>query len=286
MTKKKTIAIATLGGIALFALGMTSGIWLATPDSISGAPQDETGRVPKWAWDLCECTKNGITYLMPDVWSRGPEVDDTQDGEVLVAQALETQAQAGMILDIDTGQPHASVKAVVVSSTDVQDVQTVEATADESGRAKIQFERDVDTGYVITLTVNGQAYTMTDKESTCDRLEIVAARSFTTPEGVQCMTLDVVLKDVPETPPTPPTPDTPDEPDIPIKGAFTTPKVSEAPEDDEKPEKDEDRVTAPMQKPTPSQNDTPTPISQGMPTGIIPANPVAWFIQWLTGLWV
>lgn len=111
---------------------------------------------------------------MPDVWSRGPEVDDTQDGEVLVAQALETQAQAGMILDIDTGQPHASVKVVVVSSTDVQDVQTVEATADENGRAKIQFERDVDTGYVITLTVNGQAYTMTDKESTCDRLEIVA----------------------------------------------------------------------------------------------------------------
>ena len=71
MTKTKKITLATLGGITLFALGMTSGIWLATPDIISGAPQDAPGHVPRWAWELCECSHDGITYLMPDVWSRG-----------------------------------------------------------------------------------------------------------------------------------------------------------------------------------------------------------------------
>lgn len=292
MMTKKTITIATLGGITAFILGMSSGIWLATPDVISGAPQDENCNVPQWAWELCECTKNDIHYFMPDIWSRGVE-DDTQDGEALVAHALEPeeqaqQAQAGMILDIDIGQPRAHVKAVIVSSTDPDDVQEVEVKADETGKARLQFKRDLDTEYNIELTVNDEIYTMTDKQSTCEeRLEIVGVKGFTTPQGVECMTLDVVLKDVPPTPKEEPA-------EEPGKGAFT-PEAPETPKDDKKPsepDKDVEEATAPMQKPTPTdtppQNDnTPiTPISQGMPTAVAPANPVAIVIQWFLNLWV
>lgn len=57
--------------LILYITGIASGIWLATPDIISGAPQDKDGTVPHWAWELCECKHGGITYLMPDIWSRG-----------------------------------------------------------------------------------------------------------------------------------------------------------------------------------------------------------------------
>lgn len=66
--KKLTILALVL---TAFIAGTASGIWLATPDTISGAPQDKDGAVPRWAWELCECSHDGITYLMPDVWSRG-----------------------------------------------------------------------------------------------------------------------------------------------------------------------------------------------------------------------
>lgn len=284
MTKKR-ITIATLGGITLFALGITSGIWLATPDIISGAPQDENGNVPSWAWELCECTKNGITYLMPDVWSRGAE-DDTSDGETLLAHALEPedqQAQAGLILSLDTQAPRAHVKTVVVSSTDPDDLQEVEVKADDEGKARVQFERDVSIAYEITLTVNGQPFTMTDTQSTCEGLEIIGVKGFTTPQGVQCMTLDIILKDVPLTPveeePKEDTPSIDDGEDVDkedtIDGDVEVPKLTQ-------------RVSAPMQKPKPIHNDNveSTPISQGMPTAVAPANPVAWLFHWFLSLWV
>ena len=72
-TKTKAIAVVTASILAGYVLGVLSGVWIATPDNLSGAPQDKDGRIIPWAYNLCECTKNGITYLMPDVWSRGVE---------------------------------------------------------------------------------------------------------------------------------------------------------------------------------------------------------------------
>lgn len=73
MKRKKITAVSIAIILSGYILGILSGIWIATPDSISGAPQDKNGRVIPWAYNLCECTKNGIHYLMPDVWSRGEE---------------------------------------------------------------------------------------------------------------------------------------------------------------------------------------------------------------------
>ena len=68
----KNLTIATIALVlTAFIAGTASGIWLATPDVISGAPQDDNGHVPHWVWELCECEHDGVTYLMPDVWSRG-----------------------------------------------------------------------------------------------------------------------------------------------------------------------------------------------------------------------
>lgn len=70
---KKAIAVITVCILAGYVLGALSGIWIATPDSLSGAPQDKDRRVIPWAYNLCECEKAGIRYLMPDIWSRGEE---------------------------------------------------------------------------------------------------------------------------------------------------------------------------------------------------------------------
>ena len=72
-TKTKAIAIVIASILAGYILGILSGVWIATPDTLSGAPQDKDGNVIPWAYNLCECEKNGIHYLMPDVWSRGAE---------------------------------------------------------------------------------------------------------------------------------------------------------------------------------------------------------------------
>ena len=67
---KKQIAFALILAFTAFIAGGALGIWLATPDVIRGAPLGT-----RWARDLCTCEKNGITYLMPDIWHRGPDTE-------------------------------------------------------------------------------------------------------------------------------------------------------------------------------------------------------------------
>ena len=70
---KKLVAVALI--LIAFIAGITSGIWVSTPDAIMGAPKDASGQIPSWAFDLCTCEKNGIRYVMPDIWHRGPETE-------------------------------------------------------------------------------------------------------------------------------------------------------------------------------------------------------------------
>lgn len=175
-------------------------------------------------------------------------------------------------ITIKTERPSAQVQATIecTSAPDIE-AQTVTATASDTGRAVIHYMRVEGMTYDITLTVNGEIYTMKDEtsyESMCADLTVEGVRAGVDAQGMQTQTVTVSLADVPETPAEP----------QPEKPALVEPKPETPTEDEEttspKDEKNPVGDSAQVQK----VDEIPATVAQGMPTGCQPWNPISWFI--------
>ena len=184
-------------------------------------------------------------------------------------------------ISIKAGQPSAQVQATIECTDPSIETQTAEATADDTGRATIHYNRVEGMVYTISLTVNGKIYTMTDDakySSTCDGLTVEGIRAGMDADGNQVLTVAISLADVPETPKPEPDPEEPEEPkpetsaedDEQKKEDVDTPKK----EDAKVPEKGMRGDSAQVQK----VKDDST-MAQGMPTGCRVWNPLVWLIN-------
>ncbi len=179
-------------------------------------------------------------------------------------------------ITIKTERPSAQVQATIecTSAPDIE-TQTMEATTSDTGRATIHYTRVKGMSYTISLTVNGEIYTMKDEtsyESTCDGLAIEGIRAGVDAEGMQTLTVTVSLADVPEAPEIPeaePIPD-PVEPENPEEPEAVEPEKPKPVE----PSDEEEETTEQVQK-----VDKSSTIAQGMPTGCTPWSPVHWILS-------
>lgn len=189
--------------------------------------------------------------------------------DAIIINAVEDTAVPASI-SIKTGQPSAQMQIEIQCTSDPSiETQTQTATADEKGKAIVQYNRVEGMTYTINITVNGEVYTMTDDtgySSTCDGLTVEGIRAGMDADGNQALTVTVSLSDVPETKPDPETPTEDDE----QKKEDTTSK-----EDAKAHEKDSEGDSAHVQK----VDTTPSTVAQGMPTGCRVWNPVNWFIS-------
>ena len=128
--------------------------------------------------------------------------------------------------------------------------------------------------YTISLTVNGNLYTMTDDtgyESICDTLTVEGIRAGMDAEGRQTLTVNITLSGVPATPEPDPVEPEPEKPE-----PKTPEKEEDTPEEDVKAhEKSTERPSAQVQK----AEETSSTIAQGMPTGYEPWNPITWIFS-------
>lgn len=199
-----------------------------------------------------------------------PYVVDTTVIRAVVDNSEATSAPAH--ITIKTGVPSAQVQIAINCTSDPSiETQTQTATADDTGRVTVRYDRVKGMTYTISLTVNCSLYTMTDDkwyESTCDTLTVEGIRAGLDAEGQQTLTVDISLADVPETPEPDPVEPEPEKPE-----PKTPEKEDDTPKEDVKAhEKSTERPSAKLQKAEAS-----SAIAQGMPTGYQPWNPIAQF---------
>ena len=197
--------------------------------------------------------------------------------DATVIRAVEDTSEAtsdSANIAIKTGVPSAQVQATIECTDPSIETQTDEATADDSGRATIRYERVEGMMYTISLTVNGNLYTMTDDtgyESICDTLTVEGIRAGMDAEGRQTLTVNITLSGVPATPEPDPVEPEPEKPE-----PKTPEKEEDTPEEDVKAhEKSTERPSAQVQK----AEETSSTIAQGMPTGYEPWNPITWIFS-------
>lgn len=197
--------------------------------------------------------------------------------DAIIINAVEDTAVPARIF-IKTGQPSAQVQAEIeCTSGPSVETQTITTTASDTGRAVIHYDRVEGMTYDITLTVNGEIYTMKDEtsyESMCADLTVEGVRAGVDAQGMQTLTVTVSLADVPEAPAEP----TPAEPQ-PEKPALVEPKPETPTEDEEttspKGEKNPVGDSAQVQK----VDEIPATVAQGMPTACQPWHPILWFLR-------
>lgn len=109
--------------------------------------------------------------------------------DAIVINAIEDAPTAYQAhISIKTERPSAQVQAIIECTSDPDiETQTMKATTSDTGRATIHYTRVEGMSYTISLTVNGEIYTMKDEtsyESTCDGLAIEGIRAGVDAEGM------------------------------------------------------------------------------------------------------